>query len=208
MVEAVPRPVLYLPSGWTREQVAPAELAIEDFEVIRLVDGHGDSVADAAVKLGVSKSTAGRMLERGRRNLVLAMERRSPIYIDATVATALSISKPSVGSTASEPFPVAIAVQTQEEESEVAPIFGRAPAFALAGGKARLRFVENPGEGVKDGAAALAVELLQSCGVEHVAAGRFGSDALELLGNAQIQPYTLSGMAIREAVQMLHAVNK
>ena len=80
-LEGVPNPVLYIPSGWTRDQVDPANLAIEDFEVLRLVDGHLHTIEEAAAKVGVSRSTAGRMLERARRVLALGLERRAPIHI-------------------------------------------------------------------------------------------------------------------------------
>ncbi|MFT5826103.1 MAG: putative DNA-binding protein (UPF0251 family), partial [Yoonia sp.] len=51
-LEGIPNPVLYIPSSWTHEQIDPANLAIEDFEVLRLVDGHVHTIEEAAEKVG------------------------------------------------------------------------------------------------------------------------------------------------------------
>lgn len=207
-LEGVPSPVLYMPSGWTREQEAPAALAIEDFEVLRFVDGHAFTIEEAANKIGVSRSTAGRMLERARRCLALAVERRSPIYIDAADSSVLAPPAPEASLEVSGQAPLAIAVRTLQLGSEVARIFGRAPAFALVSADGSVRFVKNPGAGVSRGAAALAVELLQSHGVDRIAAGRFGADALEDLGVARIQPLLVSGMKLRGAIELLNVSKK
>lgn len=207
-LEGIPSPVLYMPSGWTRAQEAPAELAIEDFEVLRFVDGHALTIEEAAGKLGVSRSTAGRMLERARRCLALAIERRSPIYIDAADSSVLAPPAPEASLDVSGHAPLAIAVQALQLGSEVARIFGRAPAFALVSADGTVRFVKNPGVGVSRGAAALAVELLKSHGVERIAAGRFGPDALEQLGQAQVQPFLVSGMKLQGAVELLNVVKQ
>lgn len=201
-LEAVPSPVLYIPSGWTREQSKPAELAIEDFEVLRFVDGHAYTIEEAAGKLGVSRSTAGRMLERARRSVALAMERRHPIYIDAADSSVLSSPDVAAPPLAENKGALAVAVETARPESPVARIFGRAPCFALIDGNGAIRYVENPGASVKREAAALAAEQLQACGVARIAAGRFGPDALELLGAAGVEPLLVSGLQLTQAIEL------
>lgn len=207
-LEGVPSPVLYMPSGWTREQCAPAELAIEDFEVLRLVDGHAYTIEEAAGKLSVSRSTAGRMLERARRAIALAMERRLPIYIDAAGSSVLSSPKLDAVSFSGVDGDLAVAVEAPCPESAVARIFGRTPFFALPGAGGALRYVENPGAGVKRKAAALAVEQLAALGVRHVVAGRFGPDALESLGSASIEPLLVAGMKLRQAIELFSVAKK
>ncbi|CAA6678160.1 MULTISPECIES: DUF134 domain-containing protein [unclassified Lentimonas] len=202
-LEGVPNPVLYIPSGWTRDQIDPASLAIEDFEVLRLVDGHVHTIEEAAAKVGVSRSTAGRMLERARRVLALGLERRAPIHIDASDS---SVIAPPVSDPAVAPIDsgvLAVAVKDSNPDCEVARVFGRAAAFALVAADGQVSFVVNPGANVKRGAATLAVDLLRSNGVGRVVAGRFGADALEDLGTAEIEPCLMVGVKLRQAIELL-----
>jgi predicted DNA-binding protein (UPF0251 family) len=83
-LQSLPAPAIYIPAGWTQQQTAPVEIAIEDFEIMRLTDGHGYTIEEAAKKVGVSRSTAGRMLERARRVIALGIEKRAPMYLDAS----------------------------------------------------------------------------------------------------------------------------
>ena len=202
-LEGVPSPVLYIPSGWTREQHAPAEVAIEDFEVLRLVDGHAHTIEEAAGKLSVSRSTAGRMLERARRAIALAMERRLPIYIDAADSSVLSSPKMDTAIFPRGEGDLAISLATPHPESAVARIFGRAPFFAVLGAGGAIRYIENLGAAVKRKAATLAVDQLKALGVGQVVAGRFGPEALESLGAASIEPLIVAGMNLRQAVELL-----
>lgn len=207
-LEGVPRPVLYIPSGWTQEQCAPAEVAIEDFEVFRLVDGHAHTIEEAARKLGVSRSTAGRMLERSRRALALAMERHLPIYIDASDASNLSSPKVVLPDYELGSGSLAVAVDAPYPDAPVARIFGRASVFALVGPQSGITYLNNPGTGVMRGAAISAVEQLRVAGVARIAAGRFGVDALELLGAASIEPLLVTGMKLSQVVELFTVSKK
>lgn len=207
-LEGVPSPVLYIPSGWTREQCAPAELAIEDFEVLRLVDGHAHTIEEAAGKLGVSRSTAGRMLERARRSLALAVERRSPIYIDAARSSILAPPQADGAAATGAAGRLAVALDSPQVGSEVARVFGRAPVFALVDPDGAVRYADNSGMGVQRGAASRAVALLRSEGVGRVVAGRFGPDALEDLGAAKIEPRLAVGMKLRQVIELLNIIRK
>ncbi|MGE9291945.1 MAG: DUF134 domain-containing protein, partial [Puniceicoccales bacterium] len=53
-LDNLPSPAIYIPAGWTENQTPPFEVAIEDFEIMRLADGHNYSLEEAAQKIGVS----------------------------------------------------------------------------------------------------------------------------------------------------------
>lgn len=205
-LEGVPEPIIYIPHGWTNEQPVSADIAIEDFEVMRLVDGHAYSLQDAAVKVGVSKSTAGRMLERGRRALVLTIERRAPFYLDAsddlTMLDPMESAEPNAGDpTTPKVGRFAVAVDEACDGAVVSRIFGRATAFAVFQDKSSApEFVKNPGCFVARNAAQEAVDCLNEMGVEWVVAGRFGADALTFLGDVGIRPITAPGIRLKKAV--------
>ena len=177
-------------------------MAIEDFEVLRLVDGHAHSIEEAAGKVGVSRSTAGRMLERARRNFALGLERRSPIYIDALESSVLKPPLPE----AVQPIPkdavLAIATQSHKINGDVSRVFGRAAGFTLVSASRERRYVENPGAGINRGAATLAVDLLKVNGVGRIVAGRFGAEALEKLGEAGIEPLSVIGTKVSQAIEL------
>lgn len=193
---AAPRPVIYMPSGWSRHNVPTAEISVEDFEAFRLVDGEGCNLEDAARRMHCSRSTAGRMLARARRILAQALAEKAPLCIDAGEESNF----------ASEPEPIsqvgelAAAVDSQSADTLVAGMFGRAPYFAIhkEAGPEAVTFLPNPGHHRKRGAAKAAVRYLRDAGVCRVAAGRFGPDALQALAEARIEPLLLHGLSLKE----------
>jgi predicted DNA-binding protein (UPF0251 family)/predicted Fe-Mo cluster-binding NifX family protein len=205
-LESLPAPVMYIPAGGTKNQPPPVEVAIEDFEIMRLVDGRGYQIAEAAEKTGVSRSTAGRMLERARRAIAQGIEKRAPVYLDASddlVLEAPTAGKGRVQETGTQRSSsrLAIACMNKHEDTPVERIFGRAPSFVIlsASGKP-FRCVENPGFGAKRNAARHAAELLEAQGVARVAAGRFGPEALQELASRDIQALVASGITLGEAI--------
>lgn len=205
-VEGVPTPALYMPSGWTRDKTCAAELAIEDFEVMRLVDGHAQTVVEAARNVGVSRSTAGRMLERARRVLALAIERREPYYIDTVESSVLDLPKAVErlsGLAEFEGASVAVALKNDKEPYELDRLFGRAANFALIDFSGAMRVVQNPGSLLMRKSAKAAVAFLAKSGVKRIIAGRFGPEALEELGANEIIPHIMTGVGLREAVEVL-----
>jgi predicted DNA-binding protein (UPF0251 family)/predicted Fe-Mo cluster-binding NifX family protein len=205
-LEGEPEPVIYIPSGWTRDQVEPVEVAIEDFEVMRLVDGHAHSIEEAAVKVGVARSTAGRMLERARRALALGIEQRAPVYLDALESSILTPPDPidkSAGVVADKADVSGLAVAVNEEDvsAGISRVFGRAQAFAIVGSSGYIHYEENPGRRSKRDAAEKAVGILQAYKISRVVAGRFGPEALELLGSAGIQPLIAIGITLDQAIE-------
>ncbi|WP_269524358.1 DUF134 domain-containing protein [Coraliomargarita parva] len=196
-------PVIYYPAGWTATHASMMEVAIEDFEVMRLVDGHAHSVEEAATKVGVSRSTAGRMLERARRAVTLGIERRSAIYVDAGKDLRLEASgtRPILGRV--EPSSLlAVACPETGEDPEVERIFGRAARFALVGPDGQVRFILNPGMTASRDAAELAVHALIDAGVGRVVAGRFGPDALRLISQAGMHAQLASGLRLGQVLEM------
>ena len=207
-LQSLPAPVMYIPAGWTKNQPPSVEVAIEDFEIMRLVDGRGYQIAEAAEKTGVSRSTAGRMLERARRAIAQGIEKRAPLYLDASddlVLEAPGNGKGRVQETGKQRSSsrLAIACMNKHQETPVERIFGRAPSFVILSANGNpYRCVENPGFGAKRNAARLAAELLETHGVVRVGAGRFGPEALEELALRGIQARVASGITLGEAIAL------
>ncbi|WFB37684.1 DUF134 domain-containing protein [Kiritimatiellota bacterium B12222] len=202
----LPSAVMYSPAGWASGEGEAVEIAIEDFEMMRLVDGRGFHLVEAAEKMGVSRSTAGRMLERARRGIAMGIEQRVPLCLDAgeelIVEPELKWSCGLCESGAVEPRGgIAVACCDDDLSSPVEKIFGRSPGFVLVPKVGAVpRYVESPGFGVKRNAADLTVAFLKKQGVTRVVAGRFGSHALELLAKNNLQAVVAGGLHLGQAI--------
>jgi predicted DNA-binding protein (UPF0251 family)/predicted Fe-Mo cluster-binding NifX family protein len=193
-LEATPHPVIYMPAGWTQRNVPASEIEVEDFEAFRLVDGEGLNLEQVAARMGCSKSTVGRMVERARRILARALYAKAPICIDAGEDSNFT-AKPGAFEGHGE---LAVAVDADRDEASVSGVFGRAPFFAVYE-KSKVRvFLANPGENRKRSAAKAAVDVLAKAGITGVAAGRFGPDALMHLAEAGIKPTLISGLSLSQ----------
>jgi predicted DNA-binding protein (UPF0251 family)/predicted Fe-Mo cluster-binding NifX family protein len=212
--EALPSPVIYLPAGWSKGDSKAVEIAIEDFEIMRLVDGQGLHLEEAAEKVGVSRSTAGRMLERARRGIAMGIEKRVPLYLDAGEELVIETSQikpkafPKVKREEGQTL-LAVACRDANPDSPVEQIFGRAPAFVLIGKEENPPVrVDNPGFGVKHHAAGLAIKMLLEHGVTGVVAGRFGSEALQTLAHNKIQVLVSGSMNLGQTMDYLKRGNQ
>lgn len=208
-LDRLPAPVIYIPAGCTREQSSPVEVAIEDFEIMRLVDGHGYRIEKAAQALNVSRSTAGRMIERARHALALGIEQRAPIYLDASEDLVLEAEATKNLDNTQPPAAagmnlLAIACTENAPNANVERIFGRSPSFLLVSEAEGVhpRMIHNPGTALKRQAAHAAVKQLRVQGVTRVVAGRFGPEAVEALAKAGIQAFVANGFRVRQAIEL------
>lgn len=68
-IETAPPCVVYKPAGIPARELAWYELALDEYEALRLCDALGLDQAVAAQCMGISRPTLGRILERGRRKV-------------------------------------------------------------------------------------------------------------------------------------------
>lgn len=216
-LESVPSPAIYIPAGWTKNEATPVEVAIEDFEIMRLTDGHNLNIEEAAQKVGVSRSTAGRMLERARRAIALGIENRSPLYLDASKELVLTPPSPGETKFNESELPtdtgcLAIACISDKPDASIERIFGRAHSFAIIDCDGAIQaHVANKGLNQKRDAAYAAVKTLKAHGVSRVVAGRFGPEAIKALAQESIQPLVANGFTLNQAIELFnqnsHATN-
>lgn len=80
-VAGVPRITLFKPAGVPARELEQLRLGVDELEAIRLVDLEGLSHEQAAVAMGVSRQTVGRVLERGRARVAEALVEGKAILI-------------------------------------------------------------------------------------------------------------------------------
>jgi uncharacterized protein len=73
LVTGLPPAELFKPAGVPMRQLETVELAIDELEAMRLVDHEGLSHEEAAHYLGVSRQTAGRVVDSARRKVADAL---------------------------------------------------------------------------------------------------------------------------------------
>jgi len=77
-----PRPTVYKPAGIALDALREVRLLHEELEALRLADLESLSQADAAARMGVSRSTFQRILNHARRQVALALTEGCALQIE------------------------------------------------------------------------------------------------------------------------------
>ncbi|MGD8624423.1 MAG: DUF134 domain-containing protein [Anaerolineae bacterium] len=78
----MPRAAIYKPGGVPLDQLARVTLLQEELEALRLADLEGLTQAQAADRMGVSRSTFQRILARARRQVAKALSQGLALQIE------------------------------------------------------------------------------------------------------------------------------
>lgn len=82
VVSAAPATTFFKPRGVPMQELTEVYLSMDGFEALRLADIEGMKQADAAVKMGVSRQTFGRILSGARRTVAEALFRGMALRVD------------------------------------------------------------------------------------------------------------------------------
>lgn len=77
-----PRPAIYKPAGIALDTLRTVRLLQEELEALRLADLESLSQAESANRMGVSRSTFQRVLNRARRQVSLALNEGCALQIE------------------------------------------------------------------------------------------------------------------------------
>lgn len=77
-----PRPAIYKPAGLPLDRLGRVRLLQEEREALRLADLEGLTQAEAAQRMGVSRSTFQRIVSHGRRQVALALTKGHALEIE------------------------------------------------------------------------------------------------------------------------------
>ncbi len=76
------RSTIFIPAGLALNKLQQVRLLAEELEALRLADLEGLTQAQAAERMGISRSTLQRILARARRQVALALSDRQALYIE------------------------------------------------------------------------------------------------------------------------------
>lgn len=77
-----PRPAIYKPAGVPLDDLNVVTLLQEELEALRLADLEGLDQVDAALHMGISRSTFQRILTRARRQVSLTLVEGHALRVD------------------------------------------------------------------------------------------------------------------------------
>lgn len=81
-LERKPRQAVYKPAGVPLDELRGVRLLQEELEALRLADLEGLTQAEAAARMGVSRSTFQRILTHARRQVALALAEGHALEIE------------------------------------------------------------------------------------------------------------------------------
>jgi predicted DNA-binding protein (UPF0251 family) len=82
IIPHVPKPAIYKPAGVPLGGLSRVTLLQEEREALRLADLEGLTQAQAAKRMGVSRSTFQRMVSQARRQVALALTEGHALQIE------------------------------------------------------------------------------------------------------------------------------
>ena len=146
-VAGVPKATYFKPQGIPLCDLAEIRLSIEGLEALRLADLEGLTTEAAAVGMGVSRHTFGRVLAEARASVARALVGGAALRIDGghyEVAGGLDGTAAGEARTAGSDVVLAVPGQGPGLQSLVDPRFGQAAGFALVNlADMSLQFLEN-----------------------------------------------------------------
>jgi len=82
ILSRAPRPAIYKPAGVPLDALRRIKLLHEEMEALRLADLENLSQAEAATRMGVSRSTFQRIVTRARRQVARALAEGQALQIE------------------------------------------------------------------------------------------------------------------------------
>jgi len=82
ILSRTPRPAIYKPAGVPLDALRRIKLLHEEMEALRLADLENLSQAEAATRMGVSRSTFQRIVARARRQVARALTEGQALQIE------------------------------------------------------------------------------------------------------------------------------
>jgi predicted DNA-binding protein (UPF0251 family)/predicted Fe-Mo cluster-binding NifX family protein len=189
--------------------LAEVSLAVEGLEAIRLADLEGLNMETAAVGMGVSRHTFGRILAEGRRAVAEALVNGSALRIEGGHYEVRPSGDPKQDQEQGMPSIqkrtlVAVSSEGPTLDDRLDARFGRARGFMIVDIETMTaRYLDNgASQGMGHGAGIQTVRRIADAGAGVLLTGVVGPKALQALSAAGISiVQDLEGMTVREAVE-------
>ena len=193
-ISGAPAAVLFKPAGVPARELSEVVMTLDEFEAIRLADGEGLYQEEAARRMGVSRTTFGRILESARRKVAEVLAGGKCLRLEGGHVHRDGLSRRD--GRAPEPRPkeklVKLCIPVTADrglESPVSGHFGSAPIFMLVDAETRETRALPNGRAVHEHGACRPLEALGGSDVDAVVVGGIGAGALMKLQSAGIRVF-------------------
>ena len=218
-VARLPRVLYFKPRGIPLRELEEVSLPVEGVEALRLVDAQGMDQETAALRMGVSRHTLGRILAQARKAVAQAISGGLAICIEGgnfelTTAGAAGTQQtrlkpkavPERRSQKGKPMIKKIAISSEGPtlDDQVDPRFGRAAGFVIVDLETmETRYLDNgASQTMAHGAGLQAAENVAAARVQAVLSDYVGPKAMAALGAVGIQVGQNCGnMTVRQALE-------
>lgn len=208
-VAGVPQAAYFKPQGIPIRDLSEVSLAVEGLEAIRLADLEGLNMETAAVGMGVSRHTFGRILAEGRKAVAQALVNGFALRIEGGHYDVRPAGDPQQNEEQGIPnvqmsTVVAVSSEGPTLDDRLDARFGRAQGFLIVDiVTMAARYLDNgASQGMGHGAGIQTARRIADAGAGVLLTGVVGPKALQALSAAGIRiVQDLEGMTVREAVQ-------
>jgi predicted DNA-binding protein (UPF0251 family)/predicted Fe-Mo cluster-binding NifX family protein len=189
------RQCMFGPSGADTSEIEHVTLGLDEAEAIRLADLEGLYQEAAALRMGVSRQTFGRMVESGRRKVADALINRKCLRIEGG----------EIIRRKERDRKMKIAVPARE--GQVDAHFGHAESFVVysIGADKTIAAEESVGSGGECGCKSGIALTLARMGVTHLVAGNMGEGAVRVMNANGIEVVRGASGAARRAAEFFAA---
>lgn len=221
MINAVPEVTYFKPRGVPLRQLNEVYLPLEGFEALRLANLEGLGHEEAAVKMGISRQTFGRILSKANHIVAKSLVEGMALCIQGGnyAVGEPSEDEPTPATTSPseslEQFPkesamnkIAITSEGPTLDDLLDPRFGRAAGFIIVDPDTMgFEYVDNgSSQAMAQGAGIQAAENVVKAGAKMVLTGYVGPKAFMALEHAGIQvAQNLDNLTIRQAIDKFKA---
>lgn len=189
-----PAAVLFKPAGVPTGELEEVAMTLDEFEAIRLADGEGLYQEEAARRMGVSRTTFGRILDSARRKVAdvlaggkcLRLEGGHVHREDASRIGVLAVPPRQKEKIVNVCIPV---TADRGLESPVSGHFGSAPLFVLVDVETRRVEALTNARAVHEHGACRPLDALAGHEIDAVVASGIGAGALMKLQSAGIRVF-------------------
>lgn len=209
-VQAAPKVNYYKPRGIPLSELTETYLSVEGLEAIRLADLLNLNMDKAAVEMGISRHTFGRVLGEARRAVADALVNGRALRIEGGQFRMKTGEEADIPAPRKELFMNIIAVSAEGPTLDdlIDPRFGRAGGFVIVDtDNMRTTYLDNgSSQAQAHGAGIAAAENIVNAGAGVLLTGYVGPKAFEALNAAGVKiGQDLDGLTVRQALERYQA---
>jgi predicted DNA-binding protein (UPF0251 family)/predicted Fe-Mo cluster-binding NifX family protein len=191
-VSGAPGAVLFKPAGVPTQLLAEVVMTLDEFEAIRLADLEGLYQEEAAGRMGISRTTFGRILDSAHRKVAELLSGGRCLKLEGGHVHPAEVEKPREITRRKKETIVKICVPVTADrglESPVSSHFGSAPIYMLVDVETRQASALSNSRAVHEHGACRPLDALAGHDIDAIVVGGIGAGALMKLQGAGIRVY-------------------